>query len=166
MMADEPKTQSSGQTLKKVMDYIEENQEKQRETYVMRTAEELKMDIDTIYKSFDFLEFELEIAKSERKGNKRLIKLTVDRHPEERDKESVSSSGKTLKELLDSIEQNQDEYEGYKENYVSNIADELGLSKPTVISAFNFLEDEMGIAKTWKEGNKRYIELRVNRGHE
>lgn len=78
----------------------------------------------------------------------------------------TQSSGQTIKKVMDLVEKNQEEYEGYKENYVSKIANELNLSKPTIISAFNFLEFELEIAKTWREGNKRYIRLTIDRGHE
>ena len=78
----------------------------------------------------------------------------------------TQSSGRTLKKVMDVVEKNQEEYEGYKENYVTRIADELDLSKPTIINAFNFLEYELEIAKTWREGNKRYIRLTIDRGHE
>lgn len=82
------------------------------------------------------------------------------------DKPKTQSSGKTIKKVMDIVEQNQQEYDGYKENYVSEIADHLDLSKPTIISAFDFLEYELEVAKTWKEGNKRYIRLTIDRGHE
>lgn len=67
---------------------------------------------------------------------------------------------------MDIVEQNQQQYEGHKENYVTEIADKLSLSKRTIISAFDFLEHELEIARTWKEGNKRYIRLTIDRGHE
>jgi len=82
------------------------------------------------------------------------------------DNTKTQSSGRTLKKVMDVVEKNQEEYEGYKENYVSTIAKKLNLSKPTIISAFDFLEYELEIAKTWREGNKRYIRLTVDRGHE
>jgi len=82
------------------------------------------------------------------------------------DNTKTQSSGRTLKKVMDVVEKNQEEYEGYKENYVSTIAKKLHLSKPTIISAFDFLEYELEIAKTWREGNKRYIRLTVDRGHE
>jgi len=82
------------------------------------------------------------------------------------DNPKTQSSGRTLKKVMDLVEENQEEYEGYKENYVSKIADELNLSKPTIISAFDFLEYELELAKTWREGNKRYIRLTVDRGHD
>lgn len=78
----------------------------------------------------------------------------------------TQSSGRTLKKVMDIVEKNQEEYEGYQENYVTRISEKLGLSKPTIISAFDFLEYELEIAKTWREGNKRYIRLTVDRGHE
>jgi hypothetical protein len=64
------------------------------------------------------------------------------------------------------VEDNQQEYEGYKENYVTALADKLDRSKPTILDAFDFLEFELEIAKTWKEGNKRYIRLTIDRGRE
>lgn len=82
------------------------------------------------------------------------------------DETKTQSSGRTLKKVMDIVEKNQEEYEGYKENYVSRIAEKLDYSKPTIISAFDFLEYELEIAKTWREGNKRYIRLTVDRGHE
>jgi len=82
------------------------------------------------------------------------------------DNTKTQSSGRTLKKVMDIVEKNQEEYEGYKENYVTKISEKLELSKPTIISAFDFLEYELEIAKTWKEGNKRYIRLTVDRGHD
>jgi hypothetical protein len=78
----------------------------------------------------------------------------------------TQSSGKTIAQVMDAVEDNQQEYEGYKENYVTALADKLDRSKPTILDAFDFLEFELEIAKTWKEGNKRYIRLTIDRGRE
>jgi uncharacterized protein YjbJ (UPF0337 family) len=78
----------------------------------------------------------------------------------------TQTSGKTIKKLMDVVEKNQQQYEGYKESYVSKIANEIDRSKPTIVDAFDFLAYELEIARTWKEGNKRYIRLTIDRGHE
>jgi hypothetical protein len=78
----------------------------------------------------------------------------------------TQSSGKTIAQVMDAVEDNQQEYEGYKKNYVTALADKLDRNKDTIVDAFDFLEFELEIAKTWKEGNKRYIRLTVDRGRE
>jgi len=72
------------------------------------------------------------------------------------------TSENTLDEVIRFIWKNQrDEVEGERKNYFNNIADSLDIHKDTVRRAVNWLES-WGLAKTWKEGNKRCVRITWN----
>jgi len=67
----------------------------------------------------------------------------------------------TMDEIIAFIYWNQKEkVDGVEENYVSNIADELDMSRPRVMRSLNWLENNVSMVKSWKKGNKILYRLR------
>lgn len=54
-----------------------------------------------------------------------------------------------------------EDVDGIDRNYISNLSDELGLSRWRVKRAFEGLE-EMGLARSRSEGGKRKLNVLVN----
>lgn len=73
-----------------------------------------------------------------------------------------NTSEDTLDAVIREIWKNQKaDIEGEKNNYLTNIAEETNRKIDTVSRAINFLES-WGLAKTWKNGNKKCVRITWN----
>lgn len=73
-----------------------------------------------------------------------------------------NTSQDSLDAVIREIWKNQEkDVDGEKENYLTNIAEQTNRKVDTVSRAVNFLE-EWGLAKTWKQGNKKCVRITWN----
>lgn len=73
-----------------------------------------------------------------------------------------NTSEDTLDAVIREIWKNQQkDVDGEEKNYLSNIAEAVNRKIDTVKRAVNFLES-WGLAKTWKNGNRRCVRITWN----
>jgi len=74
----------------------------------------------------------------------------------------TNTSEDTLDAVITEVWKNQEkDVDGEKENYLKNIADNIGRHYRSVKRAVDFLE-KWGLAKTWRQGNKKCVRLTWN----
>jgi hypothetical protein len=67
----------------------------------------------------------------------------------------------TMDEIIAFMWWNQNKkLDGEKENYVSNIARELNMTRPRVMRSLEWLENNISFVTSWKEGNRVCYRLR------
>ena len=65
------------------------------------------------------------------------------------------TSEETLREVIKFLWENQTaDVDGESENYISNIADELGTHEDTIRRALKFMED-LNLVTSWREGTRK-----------
>lgn len=67
----------------------------------------------------------------------------------------------TMDEIIAYLWWNQNKkVDGQKDNYVSKIARDLNMTRPRVMRSLNWLENNISMVNSWKEGNRILYRLR------